>query len=77
MKVQWQVSILPDQFAPIVRNAPDGAPELAMGMPSPAQYGGAPVTNIRNVSSLHWRGWPGRRNRCIASRRQDANPVRA
>ena len=35
------------------------------GMPGPPQYGGQPVTNIRNVSSAHWRGWLGKRNRCI------------
>ena len=35
------------------------------GMPGPPQYGGAPVTNIRNLESPHWRGWLGRRNRCL------------
>jgi putative SOS response-associated peptidase YedK len=35
------------------------------GMPGPPQYGGAPVTNIRNVSSPHWRGWLGAHNRCL------------
>jgi putative SOS response-associated peptidase YedK len=35
------------------------------GMPGPPQYGGQPVTNIRNLSSPHWRGWLGRRNRCV------------
>lgn len=27
------------------------------GMPSPPRTGAAPVTNIRNTSSPHWRGW--------------------
>jgi putative SOS response-associated peptidase YedK len=37
------------------------------GMPGPPhQYGGAPVTNIRSLSSPHWRGWLGLQNRCIA-----------
>ncbi len=35
------------------------------GMPGPPQFGGAPITNIRNVKSSHWRGWLGRKNRCI------------
>src|SRR5271169_2350647 len=51
--------IFPDQMAPIVRRSADGERELVMtrwGMPGPPQYGGAPVTNIRNVSSPHWRG---------------------
>jgi putative SOS response-associated peptidase YedK len=26
-------------------------------MPAPPQFGGAPITNIRNVGSPHWRGW--------------------
>jgi putative SOS response-associated peptidase YedK len=34
-------------------------------MPGPPQYGGAPVTNIRNASSPHWQGWLARRNRCL------------
>jgi Thiolase, C-terminal domain len=29
------------------------------GMPGPPQFGGQPVTNIRNVASPHWRGWLG------------------
>ena len=37
----------------------------ALGMPGPPQYGGAPVTNIRNLSSPHWRDWLGRGNRCL------------
>ena len=56
-------AIFPDQLAPIVRNGPDGERELVMarwGMPGPPQFGGAPITNIRNVGSPHWRGWPGR-----------------
>ena len=60
--------IFPDQFAPIVRTGEGGERELVMarwGMPGPPQYGGAPVTNIRNVSSPHWRGWLGARNRCL------------
>jgi hypothetical protein len=58
--------IFPDQMAPIVRNGADAERELVMarwGMPGPPQFGGAPITNIRNVASPHWRGWlcPGRR----------------
>ena len=61
-------AIFPDQLAPIVRLGPGGERELVMarwGMPGPPQYGGQPVTNIRNLSSPHWRGWLGKRNRCI------------
>jgi putative SOS response-associated peptidase YedK len=41
-----------------LRNA-DGKRELIMmrwGMPPP-EFGGPPVTNIRNTASPHWRGW--------------------
>jgi SOS response associated peptidase (SRAP) len=58
----------PDYLAPIVRNAPDGQRELMMarwGMPGPPQFGGAPVTNIRNTKSSHWRGWLKPANRCV------------
>jgi putative SOS response-associated peptidase YedK len=51
--------VFPDYPAPVVRNA--GAErELTMmrwGMPPPPRTGGPPVTNIRNTSSPHWRGW--------------------
>jgi putative SOS response-associated peptidase YedK len=60
--------IFPDQMAPIVRDGTDGSRELVMarwGMPGPPQFGGAPITNIRNVGSPHWRGWLGKHNRCI------------
>ena len=61
-------AIFPDQMAPIVRTGVDGQRELVMarwGMPGPPQHGGQPVTNIRNVKSPHWRGWLGKRNRCV------------
>jgi len=61
-------SIFPDSVAPIVRRGADGERELVTarwGMPGPPQFGGQPVTNIRNVASPHWRGWLGARNRCV------------
>jgi putative SOS response-associated peptidase YedK len=51
--------VFPDYPAPVVQAA-DGERELIMmrwGMPSPPRVGGPPVTNIRNTSSPHWRGW--------------------
>src|SRR5262245_18901703 len=55
-------------LAPVVRNAQDGVRELAMlrwGMPGPPQFGGAPVTNIRNAKSPHWRAWLTPEHRCV------------
>lgn len=60
--------IFPDYMAPIVRTGSDGVRELAMarwGMPGPPAFGGAPITNIRNVKSPHWRGWLKPENRCL------------
>jgi putative SOS response-associated peptidase YedK len=51
--------VFPDYPAPVVRNAGVDR-ELTMmrwGMPPPLRNGGPPVTNIRNTSSPHWRGW--------------------
>jgi hypothetical protein len=35
------------------------------GMPPPPRAGGYPVTNIRNTTSPHWRGWLKPENRCL------------
>jgi putative SOS response-associated peptidase YedK len=64
--------IYPDYFAPIVRHNSEGR-ELTMarwGMPSPifalkGRNSDSGVTNIRNVSSPHWRRWLGIENRCV------------
>ena len=61
-------AIFPDAMAPIVRTGADGGRELVMarwGMPGPPQFGGHPITNVRNVKSAHWRRWLGPRNRCL------------
>jgi putative SOS response-associated peptidase YedK len=59
--------VFPDQLAPIIRLA-EGERQLEMmrwGMPGPPQYGGAPVTNIRNTNSPHWRAWLRPEHRCL------------
>ena len=51
----------------MIRNA-GGEREMALmrwGMPPPPRIGGPPVTNIRNTSSPHWRGWLKPENRCL------------
>ena len=59
--------IFPDQMAPIVRV--DGGKRvlgtMRWGMPGPPQFGGAPVTNIRNTTSPHWRRWLVPESRCL------------
>ena len=76
-------AVVPGQMAPIVRLAPDGERELVMarwGMPGPPQYGGQPVTNIRNVASpalarMAWQGEPLHRARhfVLRVRRHEAS----
>jgi putative SOS response-associated peptidase YedK len=59
--------VFPDWEAPFVRTK-DGERELVMarwGTPGPFQSGGAPVTNIRNTHSPHWRGWLAPKSRCL------------
>ncbi len=64
--------IFPDYPAPIVRQV-DGERELTIarwGMPSPifalkGRTTDPGVTNVRNVSSPHWRRWLGVESRCI------------
>ena len=59
--------VFPDYPAPVVRNA-GGERELVMmrwGMPPPPRAGGFPVTNIRNTTSPHWRGWLKPESRCL------------
>ena len=59
--------VFPDYPAPVIRNVGTER-ELTMmrwGMPPPPKIGGPPVTNIRNTSSPHWRGWLKPENRCL------------
>jgi hypothetical protein len=40
---------------------------MRWGMPPPPKFGGAPVTNIRNMASPHWRGHSMSRSQKITS----------
>ena len=59
--------VFPDYPAPVIRNTDTGTEMTLMrwGMPPPPRTGGPPVTNIRNTSSPHWRGWLKPENRCL------------
>jgi putative SOS response-associated peptidase YedK len=59
--------VFPDYPAPVIRNTDSGTEMVTMrwGMPPPPRTGGPPVTNIRNTSSPHWRGWLRPENRCL------------
>ncbi|MEZ0081476.1 SOS response-associated peptidase [Bradyrhizobium japonicum] len=59
--------VFPDQEAPVIRNGVSQRELIKMrwGMPPPPKFGGPPVTNIRNTSSPHWRGWLKPESRCL------------
>jgi putative SOS response-associated peptidase YedK len=59
--------VFPDYPVPVIRNTAAGRELVTMrwGMPPPPKFGGAPVTNIRNTSSPHWRAWLKPENRCL------------
>jgi putative SOS response-associated peptidase YedK len=65
--LQPMPGVFPDYPAPVVRNAGSEHELVLMcwGMPPPPRTGGPPVTNIRNTSSPHWRGWLKPENRCL------------
>jgi putative SOS response-associated peptidase YedK len=53
--------------------------KMRWGLPGPASTGGAPVTNIRNLQSPHWRNVLGPAHRCLVpftafSEYEDASP---
>jgi putative SOS response-associated peptidase YedK len=61
-------SVFPDQRAPVIRTAKDGARELTSmrwGFPPPPNLGTQPVTNVRNTKSPYWRGWLKPEWRCL------------
>jgi putative SOS response-associated peptidase YedK len=59
--------VFPDYPSPVIREASEGREMVMMrwGMPPPPRTGGPPVTNIRNTSSPHWRGWLKPESRCL------------
>ena len=61
--------VFPDYPAPVIRNTDTGSEMILMrwGMPPPPRTGGPPVTNVRNTSSPHWRGWLKPDNRCLGT----------
>lgn len=71
LNLQPDIEVYPDRPAPVVRNKDGGRElvELTWGMPTPSNIiGDKPdtgVTNIRNVTSPHWRRWLKPENRCI------------
>jgi putative SOS response-associated peptidase YedK len=62
------LEVFPDRIGPVIRQREDGKREWAAmrwGLPGPSAHGFAPVTNLRNVQSSHWRGVLGPAQRCL------------
>ena len=59
--------VFPDYPAPVVRNVGAEREMMLMrwGMPPPPRTGEPPVTDIRNTTSPHWRGWLKPESRCL------------
>lgn len=81
-RINAVLEVFPKSVGPVLRQGEGG--ELAWdrmrwGLPGPPQYGGAPVTNIRTVSSPHWRALLAPEHRCLIpfsafSEYEDASP---
>lgn len=71
LNLEPDIEVYPDRVAPVVRNTESGRElvGLTWGMPSPQFVTqGKPdtgVTNIRNVTSPHWRRWLRPESRCV------------
>jgi putative SOS response-associated peptidase YedK len=76
------LEVFPKSFAPVLKLGEGGELEwkkMRWGLPGPPQFGSAPVTNIRNVKSAHWRPLLQTQHRCLVpftafSEYEDASP---
>jgi putative SOS response-associated peptidase YedK len=57
--------VFPDYPAPVVRNAGTERELVMMRWECRLSRARGPVTNIRNTSSPHWRGWLKPESRCL------------
>ena len=76
------LEVFPKSFAPVLKLGEGGELEwtkMRWGLPGPPQFGSAPVTNIRNVKSAHWRPLLKQEHRCLVpftafSEYEDSSP---
>lgn len=62
----WEV--FPKSLGPVIVRSDDGGlawRRMRWGLPGPPASGGAPVTNLRNLASPHWRPLLGPAHRCL------------
>ena len=76
------LEVFPKSVGPVIKLNDAGQMEWAKmrwGLPGPPRFGSAPVTNIRYITSPHWRPLLGARHRCLVpftafSEYEDASP---
>jgi putative SOS response-associated peptidase YedK len=81
-RINTILEVFPKSIGPVLRMGDGGALEwvaMRWGLPGPESTGGAPVTNLRNTKSPHWRALLGPANRCLVpftafSEYEDASP---
>jgi putative SOS response-associated peptidase YedK len=81
-RINTILEVFPKSIGPVIHLNAAGHllwSRMRWGLPGPPQFGGAPVTNIRNVKSAHWRPLLGQAHRCIVpftafSEYEDASP---
>lgn len=81
-RVNAVLEVFPKSIGPVIHTRASGTlawARMRWGLPGPASTGGAPVTNIRNVASPHWRGVLGPAHRCLVpftafSEYEDSSP---
>ncbi len=81
-RINTVLEVFPKSIGPVIVKRDDGPlawRKMRWGLPGPASTGGAPVTNIRNLQSPHWRNVLGPTHRCLVpftafSEYEDASP---
>lgn len=81
-RINTILEVFPKSIGPVIHLNEAGQfqwSRMRWGLPGPPQFGGAPVTNIRNVKSAHWRPLLGQEHRCIVpftafSEYEDSSP---
>lgn len=81
-RINTILEVFPKSIGPVLKLNSDGVlgwQKMRWGLPGPQSTGGAPVTNIRNAKSPHWRPLLGTQHRCLVpftafSEYEDASP---
>ncbi len=69
-RINTILEVFPKSIGPIIKLNDAGTLEwsrMRWGLPGPPQFGGATVTNIRNIKSPHWRPLLGPAHRCLVT----------